>query len=471
MFEKIRSLGRGRWTEVEEAIDRRLGRRVAVKRLLPEVVDDQPVVECFLAGARRMATVEDAHLLSLLSVESEDGEPPKLILELADGGSLQDRMRGGPVSESEVASILCDLARGLRALHERGWTHGNLHPGNVLFFRSRVKLADPGFSPPDSSGALSDHRGEKTAMISADLEALVRLGLTLLEDGLEAEDGEGRERDGAGGRAVHDRRPLAEVLRRLGQEDSGGHRPRRAGDLVRALDSWKREQEEVLAQPRGESTSGPPARSHRLGQSLAAAALALVFGTVVVLVGIQVASWARSRSEPTADVAAEPPSRLVLSGEIRALVRHRSERSRLRVRADGRPASRLARVGDELVLTVDSAVPGEVLLALVGASGEVTQLYPTSSGERLLISDPPSPVEVGPEFGNGLEVQPPIGDEWLLAAVGPGWEIHHSLEPESVDHGILFFAPATGAIWLQRFLEELDRSDAEVMLVRIEIRE
>jgi formylglycine-generating enzyme required for sulfatase activity len=68
-----------------------------------------------------------------------------LVMDLATGGSLDDRLRTGPLSSQEVAELGVSLASGLAHAHEQGALHRDLKPENILFFGDGTpKVADFG---------------------------------------------------------------------------------------------------------------------------------------------------------------------------------------------------------------------------------------------------------------------------------------------------------------------------------------
>jgi serine/threonine protein kinase len=64
---------------------------------------------------------------------SFDGERPFLVLSLATGGTLRDRLDTGALLPSRVAEIGATVAEALAHVHERGIVHRDIKPSNVLF--------------------------------------------------------------------------------------------------------------------------------------------------------------------------------------------------------------------------------------------------------------------------------------------------------------------------------------------------
>ncbi|MGE0710574.1 MAG: serine/threonine-protein kinase [Planctomycetota bacterium] len=116
------------------------GRPVAIKVLVQGRSATPAQRQRFAREARALTTVRHPHVVALLDVGEQQGVP-YLVLELHEGGSLEDRLRRGePLAPREVARIGAELAEGLAAAHGRGVLHRDLKPGNVLFAASGAAL-------------------------------------------------------------------------------------------------------------------------------------------------------------------------------------------------------------------------------------------------------------------------------------------------------------------------------------------
>ena len=123
-------LGRGGMGEVYRAHDSRLGRDVAIKVLPKQFTEDTERLARFESEARMLAALNHPHIGAIYGVEEADGVPA-LVLELVDGETLADRLRGGPLSPSEVAAIARQIADALDAAHRKGIVHRDLKPANI----------------------------------------------------------------------------------------------------------------------------------------------------------------------------------------------------------------------------------------------------------------------------------------------------------------------------------------------------
>jgi serine/threonine protein kinase len=113
-----------------------------------------------------------------------------LVFEHAAGGSLATRLaRRGPLSPGQVVTLGLGVAGALRAAHERGIVHGDVHPGNVLLDgRGHVLLADFGLAASRSRGGAAGYtapeveQGERPS-VRSDLWSLGAVCRTALGSG------------------------------------------------------------------------------------------------------------------------------------------------------------------------------------------------------------------------------------------------------------------------------------------------
>jgi serine/threonine protein kinase len=78
--------------EVYRARDTRLEREVAIKMLPASLANDAPVLERFHREALAVASLNHPHICTLYDVGDDKGRP-YLLMELLDGGTLQERCR------------------------------------------------------------------------------------------------------------------------------------------------------------------------------------------------------------------------------------------------------------------------------------------------------------------------------------------------------------------------------------------
>jgi serine/threonine protein kinase len=140
--------------DVFEAWDLRLERNVAIKRYraTPHGVG----LRRFMSEAELLGGLSHPGLLTVFDM-SFDGERPFLVLRLATGGTLRDRLDTGPLLPSRAAEIGAAVAEVLAYVHEQGIVHRDVKPSNVLFDEeSDCYLADFGIARAIDAAHITD---------------------------------------------------------------------------------------------------------------------------------------------------------------------------------------------------------------------------------------------------------------------------------------------------------------------------
>jgi serine/threonine-protein kinase len=133
--------GHGPMSEVWRAHDDTLDRTVALKILSPTAD-----LARFRREAQALAGLAHEHIMRLYDY-GEDEAGPFMALEWLPGGTLEQRLAGGPLPPAETRRVATGIAAGLTQLHARGLVHRDLKPANVLFDEEgRTKLADFGLA-------------------------------------------------------------------------------------------------------------------------------------------------------------------------------------------------------------------------------------------------------------------------------------------------------------------------------------
>src|SRR5262245_37018102 len=139
--------------EVYAADDTRLGRRVALKVLSRELAMDADRRERFEREARAVAALNHPNIVTIYSVEEADGVP-FLTLELVEGRTLDAIIPPGGLPLDRILAYTIPLADAVGAAHQRGITHRDLKPGNVMIGDDgRVKVLDFGLAKLKESNA------------------------------------------------------------------------------------------------------------------------------------------------------------------------------------------------------------------------------------------------------------------------------------------------------------------------------
>ena len=145
-------LGEGGMGAVYAAEHLMLGRRVAVKRLHPELASDEQAVARFQREARAAAATGHEHIVEILDMGFAEDGAPFLVMEYLTGESLaQVLKREKRLAASRACYVVGQILAGLEAVHDKGIVHRDLKPDNVFLTRKQgrndyVKLLDFGVS-------------------------------------------------------------------------------------------------------------------------------------------------------------------------------------------------------------------------------------------------------------------------------------------------------------------------------------
>lgn len=147
-----RLIATGGMGQVWEAVDSRLGRRVAVKVLKGEFSSDPEFIERFRAEARTTAMLNHPGIASVHDYgESQmdgEGRTAYLVMELVNGEPLNSVLkRTGRLSLRHALDMLEQTGRALQIAHAAGLVHRDVKPGNILITPTgQVKITDFGIA-------------------------------------------------------------------------------------------------------------------------------------------------------------------------------------------------------------------------------------------------------------------------------------------------------------------------------------
>lgn len=147
-----RLIATGGMGQVWEAVDSRLGRRVAVKVLKQEFSSDPEFLERFRAEARTVAMLNHPGIAAVHDYGETDidgeGRTAYLVMELINGEPLNSVIkRTGRLSLRHALDMLEQTGRALQVAHAAGLVHRDVKPGNILITPTgQVKLTDFGIA-------------------------------------------------------------------------------------------------------------------------------------------------------------------------------------------------------------------------------------------------------------------------------------------------------------------------------------
>lgn len=126
-------------------LDQDLGRRVAIKIMLPDLVHDEAFRRRFLREAEAVAQLENDAVVTVFD-RGVEGDYWFQVMELVDGGNLRELLREpGTLAPGLAIAVVVPMLQALREAHRKGLVHRDVKPENVLISSDgKVKLADFG---------------------------------------------------------------------------------------------------------------------------------------------------------------------------------------------------------------------------------------------------------------------------------------------------------------------------------------
>ena len=139
-------LGEGGMGAVYLADDSRLGRRVALKLLPPDVATDSDRRHRFVQEAKLASALTHPNVAYIYEI-GHDGDLWFLAMEYVEGDPLSHRIREGPLKVAEILQIGMQTADALDDAHSKGIVHRDIKPANLMVTpRGHVKVLDFGLA-------------------------------------------------------------------------------------------------------------------------------------------------------------------------------------------------------------------------------------------------------------------------------------------------------------------------------------
>lgn len=129
----LERIGAGGMGTVYKARQEPLGKMVALKVLLPSLVDDDLKLQRFMNEARIIGELRHPNTVSLVDFGHLDGGRLFIAMEYLHGGDLADLLAQGRLEQRSALKITRQIVASLAEAHARGVIHRDLKPQNVLF--------------------------------------------------------------------------------------------------------------------------------------------------------------------------------------------------------------------------------------------------------------------------------------------------------------------------------------------------
>lgn len=159
-YRLLQRIGIGGMAYVYEAEDTLLKRRVAVKILKQQYVEDAEFLKKFENEAQSAAALNHPNIVNIYDVGEDvvkDQHLHYIVMELIEGTTLKDAIKAqGKMSSRVIARVGVQVARALQCAHDHGIVHRDIKPANILIMKSGdVKVADFGIARISSSATVT----------------------------------------------------------------------------------------------------------------------------------------------------------------------------------------------------------------------------------------------------------------------------------------------------------------------------
>jgi len=168
-YKLLGQIGKGGMSSVYLAEHELMKRRVAIKVLPLNRVNDASYLERFRLEARAVARLDDPNIVRAYDIDNE-GNTHYIVMEYVEGQDLHQIVsQNGPLSYEAAADYIAQVANGLQHAHEMGLVHRDIKPANCLLDKHQtVKMLDLGLAKLSEDEASLTMANEENVLGTAD---------------------------------------------------------------------------------------------------------------------------------------------------------------------------------------------------------------------------------------------------------------------------------------------------------------
>ncbi len=135
-----RLLGKGRFKKAKLAIDLETSKRYVVAACKKDGLSERGR-NSLLREIGAMESLKGKKNIIQIEESVESSEKYYIFMEYCEQGSLSTALMGQPLTLQEQLKVACDCAAGLANMHEAGFLHRDIKPGNIFLYLEEGKLA------------------------------------------------------------------------------------------------------------------------------------------------------------------------------------------------------------------------------------------------------------------------------------------------------------------------------------------
>lgn len=145
-YKLIKKIGSGAVGEVWCVSQERGGPSLAAKLLRPEHVQDTDLVEKFIKERSVLLSLQHQNIVVARDLVVE-GEQLAIVMDLVKGGTLRDALEAqGTFTPASALDYTVQVLDALAVAHQKGVTHRDIKPDNVLLDHGQAKVSDFGIA-------------------------------------------------------------------------------------------------------------------------------------------------------------------------------------------------------------------------------------------------------------------------------------------------------------------------------------
>ena len=162
----IKKLGAGGMGEVYLALDTKLDRKVAIKVLRSDWLEEEHLKKRLIREAQAAAKLDHPNICAIYDVNEADPFT-YIVMQFIEGEPLDDKMEREPLTLRTALAMIEQAAEGLAEAHAHGIVHRDIKPQNMIVnSRGQLKILDFGLAKQMPSSDSVDNEAQTATLLS-----------------------------------------------------------------------------------------------------------------------------------------------------------------------------------------------------------------------------------------------------------------------------------------------------------------
>ncbi|HEV2828609.1 MAG TPA: protein kinase [Pyrinomonadaceae bacterium] len=162
----IKKLGAGGMGEVYLALDTKLDRKVAIKVLRPDWLEEEHLKKRLVREAQAAAKLDHPNICAIYDVNEAESFT-FIVMQYIEGEMLAEKMERQPLGVRNSLALVEQAAEGLAEAHAHGVVHRDIKPQNMIITsRGQLKILDFGLAKQIRSSDTVDHEALTAQLLS-----------------------------------------------------------------------------------------------------------------------------------------------------------------------------------------------------------------------------------------------------------------------------------------------------------------